>query len=84
MRGIVSTTILALLLGVSAGSVARAAEIAVEGGRLELAAVRLPWRNGKARVVEPAGAKVQAAAGEATVSLSAALGKGERLRIVLE
>ena len=62
------------------------AEILVEGGRLEVASVRLPFTKPGARVIEPAGARVRMANGEALVQLTsaAALGKGDKLSIVLE
>ena len=62
------------------------AGIAVEGGRLELAVVRLPFQKAGARAAAPAGAKVQVADGEAVVRLASpvVLERGGKLEIILE
>ncbi len=61
------------------------AEIAVEGGTLELAAVRLPFQGERAKVVASKPAKVEIAAGEAAVRFDSPVrvSAGEKLKISL-
>jgi non-lysosomal glucosylceramidase len=61
------------------------AEVAVEGGSLELATIRLPFAGTRAKVHASVPASVEIAAGEATVRLTTAakLGPGENLKLSL-
>ena len=62
------------------------AEIAVEGGRLELATLRLPFARSGARVLQPAGAAARIEGGEAAVRFASpvTLEQGAKLNVVLE
>ncbi|HWQ56832.1 MAG TPA: GH116 family glycosyl hydrolase [Bryobacteraceae bacterium] len=62
------------------------AELAVEGGRLELTTLRLPFDKTSARAAAPAGATVQVADGEAAVRFASPvdLRGGAKLKVVLE
>jgi non-lysosomal glucosylceramidase len=61
------------------------AEITVEGGALELVAVRVPFSAARARVTASAAAKAEVRSGEATVRFDAPvkLGPGGKLKVAL-